>query len=78
MSAPWLPETRNKKIGRSHNSSSPSKKERTGSKKSPDPQRRVMEFESGKVKTTPNVKLKLDLQDAGCFRKLGNGEGLDG
>ena len=79
MSAPWLPETRNKKVGRSHNSSSPSKKERTGSKKTPDPQRRVTEFESGKINTTTSfvkLKLNLDLQDVGCFWGMRNGEGL--
>ena len=78
MSAPWLPETRNKKVGRSHNSSSPSKKERTGSKKTPDPQRRVTEFESGKINTTtPIFKLKLELQDVGSFSEMGNVERLE-
>lgn len=37
------------------------------------------EIESGEINTkTPIVKLKLGLQNAGCFWEMGDGEGLDG
>ena len=67
----------------SHSSSSHSKH---GHVPALDPHRRKLlsrgiASESGKINTTrPIIKLKLnfDLQDAGCFWGMGNGEGLGG
>ena len=69
------------KVGRSHNSSSRSKKD-----KLPRPITKEICFkwkqgngmESGKINTTPPiVNLNLNLQDVGCFLEMGNGEGWE-
>ena len=68
-----------KKVGRSHNSSSRSKKD-----KLPRPITKEICFkrkqgngiESGKINTTPPTA-SLNLQDMGCFLEMGNGEGWE-
>ena len=67
-----------KKVGRSHNSSSRSKKD-----KLPRPIMKEICFkwkqgngmESGKMNTTTPIVNLNNLQDAGCFLEMGNGEG---
>lgn len=79
-SAPWLAETRNEKVGRSHNGSSRSKK-KDGIHNQPQPSTKgngSWRCKNQQDNTDHQAQAQLNLQDMVCFWEMGNGERLNG